>query len=366
MVEPVIPPDPHVLIPPLLACLPTAFASPRPPPPLLALLSPILRQRVRLITSPHENWLRLLCWDRQKAETIKEIIENSHFEPHPVSGEIEIGDVDGIRYKRFDSETLKAHLGLPDWGLSAIFLWCTGSEEGNAWKLAELLPYEGGILTDSTWATTVQDANSNARERLVSEALQEAEVADRRPSLRVDEDDYWDQYDRSPGRTPALKKSPGPNQMPISEREYYDRYSEVQPAMDNHDPSETTEDLGESSLDGSMLSNILSRRSQHPTNKTPPPYEELREDSLDAEEDEGVVVNQPIPSSPSSHGSDTVARLEMGAEQYAASEVAIKQHISTSMKSMYRLARSSGIDRHEFGRIVQRELQTLSLLELDD
>ena len=96
--------------------------------------------------------------------------------------------------------------------------------------------------------------------------------------------------------------------------------------------------------------------------RSPPPYE----DSQDARNDEGVVVNQPVPSSPSSRGSDTVARLEKTAQQYADSEVAIRQHISTSMKSMYRLARSSGMDREEFDRIVQRELETMNIFDRDE
>ena len=366
MVDLITTPAPQTLLPPLLACLPTAFASSRPPPSLLPLLSPVLRQRLQLITSSQDNWLRLLCWDRNQADSLHDIVENADFEPHPASGEIEVGEVDDIRYKRFDSETLRAHLGLNEWHLSAFYLWCTGSEEGSGWKLAELLPYNDGIKTDLSWSSSIHEANSSSRDRLVSEALNEAQSAERKPCLRADEDDYWAQYDKSPGRTPAVKRSPGPNQMQTSEQDYYSRYGDVQPAMDGHDPTEDMEGVQDSSLDGNVLSNILSQRSQQPRNGGLPPYEEPHEDLQDAEFEEGVVVNQPVPSSPSSHGSDMVARLEKTASQYAASEVAVKQHISTSMKSMYRLARSSGMDREEFGELVQRELQTLSLLDRDD
>jgi hypothetical protein len=48
------------------------------------------------------------------------------------------------------------------------------------------------------------------------------------------------------------------------------------------------------------------------------------------------------------------------------SEVGIRQHIGTSVKSLYRLARVAGIDRTEFERIVGRELECLSLMDEDD
>jgi hypothetical protein len=64
--------------------------------------------------------------------------------------------------------------------------------------------------------------------------------------------------------------------------------------------------------------------------------------------------------------SDTIDRLEATAERQASSEIGIRQHISTSMKSMFRLAKSAGIDREEFERMVHRELETLSILDRED
>jgi hypothetical protein len=361
MVELIPQPDPHALLPPLLACLPTAFASSRPPPALLSLLSPILKQRLSLITSHSDDWLRLLCWNKEKANTLHDIIENTQFEPHPSSGEIEVGDIEPITYKRFDSETLRAQIALPDWDLTALYLWYTSGDDGSGWRLSELLPYDQKLTTDTTWSRTISEANESYMERLVSEALDEADAANRRPSIRGDDDDYWAQYDKPSSQAPALKKSPAPNGNHTSDADYYAQYANVQPAFDNHDPSEEMEDVGESSLGGNALSYTLRQQAQ-PMDRSPPPYE----DSQDARNDEGVVVNQPVPSSPSSRGSDTVARLEKTAQQYADSEVAIRQHISTSMKSMYRLARSSGMDREEFDRIVQRELETLSIFDRDE
>jgi hypothetical protein len=50
---------------------------------------------------------------------------------------------------------------------------------------------------------------------------------------------------------------------------------------------------------------------------------------------------------------------------HSQAELAIKQHISTDIKSLFRMARASGIDREEFERIIQRELEVLPLLERD-
>jgi hypothetical protein len=57
--------------------------------------------------------------------------------------------------------------------------------------------------------------------------------------------------------------------------------------------------------------------------------------------------------------------LEREAESHSQAEIAIKQHISTDIKSLFRLARSAGIEREEFERIIQRELEVLPMLELD-
>ena len=390
MVELIPPPEPHSLIPPLLACLPTAFASRRPPPALLSLLSPILRQRLSLISSTSEwnrsdNWLRLLCWDNQKAEVLKEVVENGTYEPHPASGEIETGDVDTIKYKRLDQDTLRSQIPLPDWGLTATYLWCAGAEGDHGWKVAELLPYEQQPSPDDddSWSTSISEANSSSRSRIMSEALRDAEAADRKPSVGGD-DDYWAMYDNAPERMPAVKDSPAPNNPQESafrsrfgSEDYYAQYGDVQPAMDNHDPSEVVEDArGSSSLNGNALATILSQQHNQiaaPLAPSDPPAYEPQDsyhnnDFEDEDEDEdGVVVNQPQPTSPGSvTGSDAIDRLEATAERQAASEIGIRQHISTSMKSMFRLAKSAGIDREEFERMVHRELETMTMLDGED
>lgn len=372
MVELIPPPDPHTLLPPILACLPTSFASPRPPPALLALLSPILRQRLDLHTSggSRDNWSALLCWDANKGEVLKDKIEEAVFEPHPSSGEIEVGDTEPITYKRFDEETLRAQISLSDWPFTAIYVWCTGGDEGNAWRLAELLPADEGVQNDATWSASIYDANESSKERLVNEALKEADEAANARSQRNlsvppgDEEDYWAMYDKTPGReTPARNSSVHAPHNGSADDDYYARYGTVQPAMDGHDPDEETEDPGQSTLNGNALHQLISQTSKPHTDRSPPPYQGSFDEPMEEKE---VEVNHPVPSSPSSKGSDTVARLEQHAERYGASEIGIRQHISTSLKSMYRLARSAGMDREEFERIVQRELETLSIFDQHD
>jgi hypothetical protein len=83
---------------------------------------------------------------------------------------------------------------------------------------------------------------------------------------------------------------------------------------------------------------------------------------------EGLAQPRPV-SSTGSSGSDTVDKLERRAaarESREHSEVGVKQHIGTSVKSLYRLARVAGIDREEFERVVRMELECLSLMDEDE
>ncbi|KIV95561.1 hypothetical protein PV10_03198 [Exophiala mesophila] len=375
MVELIPPPDPLSLLPPLLACLPTSFASPRPPPALLPLLSPILRQRLNLNTSgaSRDNWSPLLTWDVEKGDALKDTIENTVFEPHPASGEIEVGEVAPITYKRFDEETLKAQVSLQDWPFTVLYLWCTGGEDGNGWRVSELFPFSHELQSDSTWSRSISEANESSRARLVDEAIRDADRASAaqtaaRRNLGVqqttDEDDYWAMYDKSEGRTPARQGSIEPTgQTAASEDDYYNRYGSVQPAVDAHDPDEDVQGATESSLNGNALESFLSRQLETQGGLHGAAYPS----GLDRHDPEDYVqVNQPIPSSPSSRGSDTIARLEEHAERLGASDIGIRQHIGSTVKSMYRLAKSAGMERDEFERLVQRELETLSIYDRND
>lgn len=389
MVQFIPPPEPRTLLPPLLACLPTAFASPRPPPALLPILSPILRQRVQLLSvtnGPNESWLPLLSWDKERASNLPKVVENLEIEPHPSSGEIEFEDVKGVRYRRRDEETLEARLELEEFKLLPIYLWCMTDESsgGPGWRLTELRALED--MDDGTeWFDSMDEANEGSKVAYIRDALRQDTLSPNARSVPYqqqhgnqeeqddDDDDYWNSYDRTPGRTPArtpAKRSPAPGssvQMPsASELEYFARYAmEVQPALDAHDPDEEVDESIESTLNGNSL--VTERQPQveplESTNLGPEGYDS----SLPpAQQNTSNEISHPRPESAASSLSGSIERMEQAAEVSSQAEVAIKQHISTDIKSLYRLARSAGIQREEFERVVRTELEMLSMMELDE
>ncbi|KAF2109431.1 hypothetical protein BDV96DRAFT_502530 [Lophiotrema nucula] len=380
-------PDARDLLPPLLACLSTASASKTPPPALLPLVSPILRQRLQLLAS--DEWLTLLAWDPQVAAGLPKVVDKLNVEPHPVSGEIEVEEPDHVLYRRSDPETIHSRLVLGEYGLIPVFLWCTGGDDGSRWKLSELRGIEDE--DDGTeWFPSMSEANEAGFRRKRAKTNSDAQVptttvtSEPEPAKQEDNDDdaYWAAYDRTPGGTPQ-KRSPAPMtnsrvQLPSqSELEYFARYAmEVQPAMDAHDPDEEGLAPNESTLNGNSL-NIQRKPQTEPLETTnlgpngydsslPPAFEHTNgaEHIESIEEERYAALNHPRPSSSAS--TNSVEKLEREAEQSSSAELAIKQHISTDMKSLFRLARTAGIDREEFERIVRRELEVLPLLEQDD
>ncbi|KAF2729089.1 hypothetical protein EJ04DRAFT_502934 [Polyplosphaeria fusca] len=392
------PPNARDLLPPLLACLSTATASRSPPSGLLTLVSPILRQRLQLLAS--EDWLSLLTWDRQVALKLPQIVSAIQVEPHPVSGEVEVEDPDQISYRRSDPETLHSRLVLGEFGIIPVYLWCTGGDDGNRWKLSELRGLEHD--DDGTeWFPTMTEANDAGFRRkrtstngsLPPPTTTVTSAPETAKQGEDDDDAYWAAYDRTPSGTPK-KPSPAPMapsrvQLPSqSELEYFARYAaEVQPAMDAHDPDEAALPPTESTLNGATLDHL------HRAPQTEPHASNLGPNGFDSslppapngthgdvattshtdtaaaavvvdEDDRYAALNHPRPSSAASTSS--VERLEREAESSSQAERAIKQHISTDLKSLFRLARTAGIERGEFERIIMRELEVLPLLEQDD
>ncbi|KAJ5997687.1 hypothetical protein N7499_005917 [Penicillium canescens] len=376
MVELINPPETRSLLPPLLACLPLAFVSPRAPPALLPLLSPILRQRVNVLsslsTSSTDSWLQLLCWDSGKAERLQRIIDGATFEPHPVSGEIELPDELPVTYKRIDDETLQAQVPLPEYSITVLYLWCPTDEEGGGrgWRVAELLPREGPADEENTWASSIGEADSLAKGNLMTDVLGAAEQEKPKENGQEnedDDDDYWAQYDATPGRTPGVK-TPAPaagsgthGPSGLSEQTYFSQYGDVQPAMDSHDPTEEQPEVGPSSLNGDMLASLLRRQIDGADTDKPRTNGYV---AADIPTDEaGQALNHPRPASISSGSS--VARLEQEAENRSTCEVGVKQHIGTSIKSLFRLAKATGMLRAEFQALVSTELELLDISDDD-
>lgn len=410
--HPIIPsPSPQTLLPPLLASLPSSSASPSPPEALLPLLSPILRQRLQYLSATsQEPYLPLLTWNRDPAyvSRLEKTVQSERFEPHPASGEVEIDWDDhrdvSVKYERLDIETLHAIVTLRELGVSVKLLWCEGEADSNdgpsGWRIAEVLLYDDEI--SSAGHESIGEAEGRFRGDSVRQSISKSQESLQKLAAddsskdqnggpyglnsishqssqapeEDDDDDYWAQYDSTPARTPAQKHSPAPpsarhfpaglGMTPLTDEDaYYARYASVQPALDDHDPDEASA-AGpvESSLNTSSIAAPLYAKVQSeptPPSQSPPAYYEGLNENL--------VVPRPASSA---SGEETVARLEREASrsdrsgQSDTAEVAVKQHIGTSVKSLYRLARAAGIERAEFDRLVRTELDMLGLMEVDD
>ena len=312
------------------------------------------------------------------------MVERLQIEPHPVSGEVEIQDPSQTLFRRLDSETLHSKLELEEFELVAVFLYCLGDREGNekGWKLAELRSAED-MEDGSTWYGSISEANEQAataaRTAHTNGNALSVPNGVRRDSPQDDEDDdsYWASYDRSPGRTPSTKRSPAPAsssvQMPTAdELEYFARYmSEVQPAMDPEDPDEASLQPLESTLSGNTIMSQQQRDIQHEPAETsnlgPQGYDSSFPSQLAVPDAVRTIdeIRSPKPSS-SSGSASPVEHLEKRARSTSSAEWGIKQHISTDIKSLYRLARSAGIDREEFERVVKTELDMLGFMDKED
>ena len=365
-------PEPSDLLPPLLACLPTAFISQRPPPALLPLLSPILRQRVQLLGGQSESsWLPLLCWDPVEAPELATRVETSTFEPHPVSGEIELGDVGIPVYQRKDEETLQVLMKIPDFGLQTVHVWCELDEAGGGpgWRLSELRLLD--LNTSTGWYDSIGKANSAhdaaqgpRPERISLPALVKSSPGSdlRHPSSGAagqddgDEDgDYWARYDAPPGRTP------GPSQQPqapthgrtMSEVDYYSSYSRAPQTIDDQDAEESQDNQGVSGAAIQKLQEKLfgQTNSEEVHTEYFPPQSHLRG------EPEELVHTRPSSSS----SSPNVAHFESIAAGQSRAELAVQQHIGTTIKSLFKLASGAGMERADFQRLVQNELDLLQM-----
>ncbi|KAL8697696.1 MAG: hypothetical protein Q9224_002183 [Gallowayella concinna] len=380
------PPAPHTLLPPLLACLPTAFASTRPPPVLLPLLSPILRQRVQLLSSSasssSNSWLTKLSWSPTKAEGLASVVESEAFELHPISNEIEFDHAKIVGYRRLDQETLQSRIDISDLGLTVIYLWCIGDTEGggDGWRVAEVLPLDDTETIPATWKLSTQDADEACLQDKAPTSTTENKTVSTSPNGihstsavdDDDDDDYWAQYDAAPSDTPGPNPSPGPQQTPkvsrhgrtLSDAEYFAQYSQVQPDMDNDDPSADRSGIGESSLHGDTIASTMNHQFKpHP-----------RSNEMFGQQ-EGLEAPQPsytaatdgpgmaVTSNTRSENSPAVDKLEGSAMMQSQTELAVRQHVASTMKSLYRLARSTGMEMADFQKVIYTEMEMLRFEE---
>jgi hypothetical protein len=325
-------------------------------------------------------------------------------EPHPVSGELELEDTRPAKYRRLDEETLHSRIEVKQFDLLPVYVWCEKDEHGGTepgWKLADLR-----ALDDNGDADQWYDSPSEANDAAVSQNEQTSQPQPTsnghaaQPAQQEEEDDenddYWAQYDQTPSRTPAPKRSPAPtssnlsmtsNNRPrtLSEMDYFARYgSEVQPALDSHDPDEDHGEFGNSTLNGDSLirgqettSNGISQQADYLSSLQPHSgWAQNDTDApapqLDTARTNGDNNNISMPRAVSPTASiGSIDKLEeqaaaMSSPQEDRALTAIKQHISTDIKSLFRLAQNSGMDRKEFERVVRTELDVLGFMEDDD
>ncbi|KAK0392635.1 hypothetical protein NLU13_2130 [Sarocladium strictum] len=389
-------PDPSTLVAPILPALPPAAVAQEPAPGVLPLLSPILRQRVQLLSaSSTEPWLRLLSYDTAKAAKLVELAQTGAFEPHPVSGEVEIDwDYDAqTRYRRLDEETLQALIAVEMLGLVFQLVYCVGDTAGggDGWRIGEVttmdrpdpfVKFEGSPTIAEAERRfkerSTAKASSQTNEFSAASASQSGALAPSHSAEEEEDDDdgYWDRYDATPaGRTPAHNRSPAPRslaaaQAPTSqdasdEANYFAQYDDVQPAMDNHDPDEEAQ-LAEHAISPIGAS---ARRMNGPSdaNETHGSWTLADADGTESPPRDAHLnadLLHPRPeSSASSNGEQTVAKLEQMADKRGENEFSIKQHVSRSIRSLWLLSRGSGIDREEFENMVKTELHLLGMVE---
>jgi hypothetical protein len=405
-------PEPRDLLPPLLACLPTTFVSPRPPPALLPLLAPVLRQRASLIVAGNaseEGWIRLLNWNPERAAKLRPVVDELELEPHPVSGEIELDDLESIKYRRLDDETLQSRLDAAQFNLAPIYVWCESDEHGGTgpgWKLTELRALED-VEDGTPWFNSVTNANDAAYTHSIAvpdistSTAPQQQPAQAEDDNDSDDDGYWAAYDQTPG--PSKQPSPKPpanasapaedsttsnRDRSRSELEYFARYgAEVQPALDAHDPDEDHPELaGQSTLNGTTQ-RATSTQQPQPSNPTTQednrpswekalhPYARAHDSafatSTDLPSTHDLDITAPRPISPTtSHSS--VEHLESRAAEMSQqrsssqAENAVRQHIATEVKSLWRLANGAGLDREEFERVIGLEVQCIGMMDRDE
>ena len=410
--EAITPLNPQHLLAPILPALPGAAVSTTPASGLLPLLSPILRQRVQLLSeSSTEPWLRLLCYDISKAAKLGEAVRGGNLEPHPVSGEVEVDwsyDVQ-MRYKRVDEETFRAFVVMEGLGLTFLLVWCINDEAGggDGWKVGEVSVPDDPTSPFSKFggSSTISDAEQAFKLGGGSNSRRPTPNMGRSSSNTLglptpdpagndeDDDSYWAQYDATPNRTPAhsTKPSPAPrsygnnnnnnntNNNAIDDQEaddaYFNSYGDVQPAMDNHDPDEEMETsspvappLG---LSRATVQEFDVNTDHDVPNTTQPAWIPAHSPPSERQQDDeirrisGLVQHHPRPESSASSGgrSATVNRLEGAAGRQEQNEFGVKQHVSRSIRSLFLLSQASGIDREEFEQMVRVELDLLGMME---
>lgn len=386
MTTSIISPKIEELLSPLLASLPAAAVSTQPPSALLPLLSPILRQRVQFLSSSTSNpWISLLSYDDTSEVELKSIASSNLLELHPVSGLVEIDweSDTTIQFNRVDCETLQALVLIRRLNLSIKLLWCINDPSGfdgcNGWRIGEVWISKSDDLIWGVDSICLAEEVFVSRQALKTENFNQSELNQSHITSESEEkkedDNYWARYNEVAAQTPPPEQLPissavnyGPDGMIENDDEYYSQYDLVQPAMDSHNPVKSVDNsfygsrmTSKQIIEASTIieDNYLSLQKNG--------YETLNDRSVDSSIllTNNIMPHQGQNDHVSISSSKIVNRFEEQATSDFLSRNAIKTHIEASLKSLYRLARTTGIERGEFDRIVRVQLEFLSLMNDD-
>ncbi|KAK6337985.1 hypothetical protein TWF696_001457 [Orbilia brochopaga] len=406
MVLSIPPPSLADLLPAFLAHIPASFASPHPPPSLPPHLTPLTRSRLTHLSfnlptsSSDSSWLSLLTWssDPSDGQALHDhLVAQDYYFLHQAPSP---GTFQCKGFRRLDAETLQALVSIPEIELLVVYQFtendvpangASGTE--NSWKVHDvrLSDDEDALLRAGSWHDSTDAAEESFRSRNYTYPTRptvSTAVATNYQDVAADDDDdddYWGRYDdedtestagdheqhaatasqqQSPVQLAASLLArrvldPQPDDTAADEDAYFAQYADVQPVLDNNTSTTTT-----TAKPKPANINTDNRRDSLSTTHTA---------ATDREEPTSTSLSTPLTAftHPSTHISPLqqqskaadVAALERAAEVHTQAEVAIRQHVSTSIKSLYRLWKAGGLDADEFARVVERDVEVLRLVE---
>ncbi|EWC44907.1 hypothetical protein DRE_00966 [Drechslerella stenobrocha 248] len=412
MVLSIPPPVLADLLPAFLSHIPASFASPKPPPSLPPLLTPLTRSRLahlsfNLPSSAESSWLSLLTWSSDPADGqgLHDHLASQdyyflHQEPSPAT-------YASKGFRRLDTETLQALVAIPEIELLVVYQFTTDdSLPAGAWKAHDmrLADDEDVLLRAGSWHTSIDAAEDSFRSapRFTS-ALAPAAVAGKQlyqddhknddSGDGDDDDDYWGRYDDEDTESsagdhvnataPSASQQQSPVQVAASllarrvladddidmtkaEDEYYSRYANVEPVLDRGASSDTTTTTTATAVPAAYkyISHADHRRDSLSTAHTAATDVDATSETLSTPL---TAFTQPStqvsPLAQMQLKPEIASELERAAEVHTQSEIAIRQHVSTSIKSLYRLWKAGGLEAEDFGQMLEREVEVLRLVE---
>ncbi|KAJ6258685.1 hypothetical protein Dda_6734 [Drechslerella dactyloides] len=404
MVLSIPPPSLADLLPAFLSHIPASFASPRPPPSLPPHLTPLTRSRLTHLafssSGSDSSWLSLLTWSSDPADgqaLHDHLVAQDYFFLHQAPSP---GTFQCRGYRRLDAETLQALVSVPEIELLVVYQFvendvAASGAEGvieNSWKVHDirLSDDEDVLLRAGSWHDSIDAAEESFRSSTYAPTTRFTAPLDTSFQREMavdddDDDDYWGRYDDEDTEStagdhgaappPTTSQQQSPVQLAASllarrvldpqpaddngdEDAYFAQYASVQPVLDSHptDPPTVTTATA-------TATKLIDRRDSLSTTHTAATDREEPTSTLSTPLTAFTHPSAHISPLQSKAATADVSALERAAEVHTQAEVAIRQHVSTSVKSLWRLWRAGGLDADDFARVVEREVEVLRLVE---